>query len=305
MSIVIVKPLSLGPTESRLGYEKEGYTRVPGTTFNFHATNDRQGRPKHGLSYLVDNPKYDKTEAELAKEQGKDYTDRDGKRIPEKITKREELESRCQYNLANDSEFWHEFKVRLTEGNNVFDTTIPEDDIRYHMCKASDLVANSEMEFRQGKCPNAVFVIVNDDEELSLKEKERDERIEALDLFSKLNPDQKRQLCRIIGMGVSNQTDKFVSVTLGEFAENNYKKFLSFAKKPKERIQVESLLQEAVEANVVRIKDKRYFRGNPEEGMELGFDFTTAADFLANPKNTDIRQSLANEVSAKKNKRVE
>ena len=138
--------------------------------------------------------------------------------------------------------------------------------------------------------------------EQEIKEKKNSLKVEASDIFKELSPADRRKFTKIIGRLVGDAKDSTVYNTLFEYMEENPKAFIELTKKPKDKINIEAEIRDALEVNALRRKDGRIFRvvGDDPNGKQIGFDIQDAVDFLSKAENQDIRVQLKAEIKAKK-----
>ncbi len=119
-----VQVRAIDKKESKLGLEKYGLTRSPGSGFYVEAlTNPQTGGRSTGLN---------ETEASA-------------------------LGKLLNVDLGPFSTFWDSFRIKLEDKTLILDTDSPIDQVRLSVLKQSKYVAPSESAWRTGKAPEAIF----------------------------------------------------------------------------------------------------------------------------------------------------
>lgn len=277
MAKVKIRPVVKGG--HRLGWEKYGFNRAPGTGYFIEALPDY----------------YTKIRATgLTKQEA------------------EELGKEINEDLSPHSKFWDGFAVKLEDEDQVFDTNIPMDRIKIAVLKASKLVANSETERMEGKYPEAKYVIYDSADETEIKSSRIANKLEATGYIASTTPTKRKWVATILfNEEFETQTDKFAKVQLMEFVEANSKNidtFNNLIRKSDDRIESEYLVHLGVIRNVLKYRGGRYLRGDEE----IGYDYERAVDWMTSPKNQDKRfqitaqlESLNPQKVTKEEKRAE
>lgn len=291
MSQVTVKPKELGSGAKRMNLEKHNMSRWPGTKDNIRVAGDSQIGFKVPMLDMIPNPWF-----------------KEGNGEPEQITKKAYYERRLggSVDLGLKSKFWEDFKVSLHDGVNYFNTEDPWKELSVEVLRASNRVANSPNEVN--KWPNAIYVIYDETEEVEKKAKKAEIQMEALEILKEMTPEYKRDVCRVLGKPVGNFKDGAITSVLFEFITTSPKgaeRFIQVNKQPKERVKVESLIQEALVVDALRNYGGKIVRVvDNAEGDVLGMSLEKAVDFLSQKKNVMIREMIEEEIKAKKGSKV-
>lgn len=213
------------------------------------------------------------------------------------------LESKTGFNLSPDyiqgkpHEFWNSpaALVKLEHKTNVFDTSKPLDEIKVKLMKASDLVANSMKEYEEGKFPNAIFVIFDEQEELEIKASKASIRRKVVLESSKLTKVRKAEIVQIVlGISVRNQSEDFIDLKLDEAVEKDgADKVLSLIQRDKARTSLHAFVLEAIHKNVLR-KDgpSVYYMDD-----QVGYDVESAVDYFQDPKNQTLKAQILEKIN--------
>lgn len=202
-----------------------------------------------------------------------------------------------EYIKGKPHPFYHlgEGRVRLNHGNNIFDTSIPINEIKVKMLKAHDLVANSMKEYEEGKYPEALFVIFDEQEELELKASKAALKRKVVLETTKLTKSRKAEIVQILeGVSVRNQTEDYVDLKLDEAIENHgAEKVLNMIQRDKARTTLHALVLEGIHKGVLR-KDGPgvYYMDD-----QLGFDIESTVDFFADSKNQTMKAQIMEKIN--------
>lgn len=216
---------------------------------------------------------------------------------------RERLEKRTGYNLSPDykvgtpHEFWNSQAalIKLDYKTNVFNTDKPLDEIKIKVLKASDLVANSQKEFEEGKFPEAMFVIYDEVEDTEIKASKAAMKRKVIIESAKLTKIRKAEIVQIIkGISVRNQSDDYVDLKLDDaIDEAGPERVLTLIQRDKAKTSLHALILEALYKNILR-KDGTaiYYMDD-----QLGFDIESAIEYFTDPKNQTLKAQILEKIS--------
>lgn len=202
-----------------------------------------------------------------------------------------------EYKLGTPHVFWNSSAalVKLAFKTNIFNTDIPLDEIKVKILKASDLVANSQKDYDDGKCPSALFVIFDEQEDTDLRASKASVKRKVVIEASKLTKLRKAEIVQILtGISVREQSEDFVDLKLDDAIDNEgADKVLTLIQRDKTRVSLHSLVLEALYKNILR-KDGTaiYFMDD-----QLGFDIESAIDYFINPKNQTLKAQILEKLS--------
>lgn len=216
---------------------------------------------------------------------------------------RADLEKRTGYNLSPDytpgkpHEFWNSpaAAVKLEFKTNIFQTDKPLDQIKVKVLRASDLVANSQKEYEEGKFPEAIFVIFDQQEDTDIRASKAAVKRKVVIESAKLTKIRKAEIVQILSeVSVRNQTDDFVDLKLDDaIDEYGPEKVLLLMQRDKVKTSLHSLILEALYKNVLR-KDGTavYYMDD-----QLGFDVESAIEYFMDPKNQTLKAQILEKLS--------
>jgi len=216
---------------------------------------------------------------------------------------RERLQKATGYNLSPDymvgkpHEFWNSpaAQVKLEYKTNIFNTSIAQDEIKVKLMKASDLVANSMKEYEEGKFPNALYVIYDEQEEIELKASKASVKRKVILESSKLTKTRKAEIVQIIlGISVRNQSDDYVDLKLDDAVEQaGAEKVLNLIQRDKTRTSIHALVLEGIYKNVLRKEGTAVYYMDDQ----IGFDVESAVDYFIDPKNQAMKAQILEKIN--------
>lgn len=211
---------------------------------------------------------------------------------------RERLEKETGYNLSDDynpnkpHEFWSSPAafVKLAHSTNIFDMKNPLNEIKVKMMKASDLVANSQKEYDEGKFPLAQFVIYDEREEVEVKASKAAIKRKVVIEADKLTQTRKADIIQILlGLNVRNQSEDYVNLKLDEAIDKEGpERVLTLIQRDKTRMSLHATVLEAIHKNVLRKEGAAVYYMDDQ----LGFDLESAIDNLEDKKNQALKAQI-------------
>lgn len=185
--------------------------------------------------------------------------------------------------------------VKLENKTNVFDTKIPLNEIKVKLMKASDLVANSQKEYDEGKFPQALFVIFDETEDLEIRASKAAMKRKVIIEASKLPKSRKAEIIQILmGVSVRSQSEDFVDLKLDDcINEFGASKVLRLMQRDKKRTNLHALILEGIYKNVLRKEGTSIYYFDDQ----IGFDVESAIDHLDDPKNQAFKAQIIEKLS--------
>jgi len=209
--------------------------------------------------------------------------------------------------------FYQDFKVSLGDMTNIIDTNNPHDELAYYMLKNSKYVASSELEWKTGKKPYALYYIADEKEEQEkTAQKARVKaKATALVVSDEMTPEMLRKFVKYI-----KSTDKDCKFPQGNLAGNqpfmilnDYVKDLNGAKNileahalldsvpGRERFEAVVLLQQLLESYIVSNRQETYTWNSTK--ITLGNRKEDVIKFIMNPEKAQEVHDLKKELEAK------
>ena len=197
-----------------------------------------------------------------------------------------------------ENNFWKNYMVRLTKGDNYLDLSNPEDYIKYKVLLANkDFIAGSLTELQEKPRATYQFVIISENEETKEANKQLSASMEAYMLLGKLQ-DEKDLLKYIAetidGRPISAKAKlDFITGAIQKIIQANPKTFISVANDP--ALHTKVLIQQSIEGGLIRRRgDYLYLAADNTPLCEVNEDPTLsmAAKFLNAPKHQEIKFTL-------------
>ena len=294
------------------GLSQKGFTRIPGTGVFKYPYKELDGKYRTGLdpdaAYIrrIQDP----TEKELEIERVKAL--------------RAKLENEIgDIDLGPRSSFWnyglststddqtHVQPVKLLDGDNYFDLSIPFQEIAFSWLRVHPTIASSHQAWERGEYPaETQFYVVDDEIENAVIYKKKQLINKAIVKFDSMTPEKKRKVARLLGLPVTedtkeevvyNQVDNTLKQT--EFKNGKYsglnpvEVFNRFADMKEDLLHIQDLIKQAIAHSVYRIKGN----GKIYEGeFEIAKDEQDLIKFLADDYNQDELLVLEGKLKTKK-----
>ena len=209
--------------------------------------------------------------------------------------------------------FFQDFKVALGDMTNILDTNNPHDELAYYVLKNSKFVAESELDWKTGKKPYALYYIADEKEEQEkTAQKARVKaKATALVVSDEMTPEMLRKFVKYI-----KSTDKDCKFPQGNLAGNqpfmilnDYVKDLNGAKNMleahalldsapgRERFEAVVLLQQLLESYIVSNRQETYTWNSTK--ITLGNRKEDVIKFIMNPEKAQEVHDLKKELEAK------
>ena len=294
------------------GLSQKGFTRIPGTGVFKYPYKELDGKYRTGLdpdaAYIrrIQDP----TEKELEIERVKAL--------------RAKLENEIgDIDLGPRSSFWnyglststddqtHVQPVKLLDGDNYFDLSIPFQEIAFSWLRVHPTIASSHQAWERGEYPaETQFYVVDDEIENAVIYKKKQLINKAIVKFDSMTPEKKRKVARLLGLPVTedtkeevvyNQVDNTLKQT--EFKNGKYsglnpvEVFNRFADMKEDLLHIQDLIKQAVAHSVYRVKPN----GKVYEGeFEIAKDEQELIKFIADDDNQDELLILEGKLKTKK-----
>lgn len=179
---------------------------------------------------------------------------------------------------------------------NYFDMRRPIDEIHVKMLMASPLVANSQSDWDEGKCPQAQFVIYDSREEVEKKAEKSKKRTQIYNLWSKMDTTTKKQVVQILlNQSMKNQSDDYIDSKMEDImSTQGFDKVLEVFSQSKADNYMHSLIIDAVDKNIMQLRGGVYYYMDEAMG---GIHDTMR--FLQDVKNNAIKGQIIDKLNLK------
>jgi hypothetical protein len=216
---------------------------------------------------------------------------------------RTRLEEATGFNLSPDyvqgkaHEFWNSTaaQIKLEHKTNIFKVDRPLDEIKVKVLKASDLVANSQKEWEEGKFPHALFVIFDEEEDMELRASKGALKRKVIIESSKLTASRKAEIVQILsGVSVRKQTPEWIDLKLDEEIEQKgAERVLVVMERDKKRTSLHAMALEALQKNVLRKEGSAIYYMDDQ----IGFDLEATLDYFADKKNQPLKAQILEKIN--------
>lgn len=294
------------------GLAQKNLTRVPGTGVFKYPYKELDGKYRTGL---------DPTASYIKRIQDPLERELEEKRVTE-------LRDRLQVALGDvdlgpRSSFWnyalststedvmHVQPVKLMDGDNYFDATIPFQELAFAWLRVHPTIASSYQAWERGDYPADVQFYVADDEiENTVMYKKKQLINKAIIKFESMTPDKKKKVARLLGLPVTDSTTEEVVYNLVDnvLKETEFKKgkyqglstvevFNRFADMKENLLHIRDLVKQAISHSVYRVKPN----GKIYEGeYEVASDEDELVKYLADEDNQEDLILLESKLKTKK-----
>lgn len=294
------------------GLANKGLTRIPGTGVFKFPYKEIDGKYRTGL---------DPTAAYIQRIQ--DPTERELE--IERVTKlKNDLENALgEIDLGPRASYWnyalaksssdsaHIQPVKLLDGDNYFDLSIPQQEIAFAWLRVHPTIASSHGAWERGEYPaDTQFYVADEEIENAVVFKKKQLINRAIVKFESMSIEKKRKVARLLGLPVSedtkeevvyNQIDTLLKKTefdKGKFAGMNpVEVFNRFADMKEDLLHIKDLVKQAIAHSVYRVKPN----GKVYEGeFEIALDEEELVKDLINEDNQDLLMTLEGKLKTKK-----
>ena len=184
--------------------------------------------------------------------------------------------------------------VKLPNYPVLFNTDNPLEFIRLKILKASPFVANSIRELDEGLFPSALFVIIDESEEVEAKASKIALKNKAFMEVAKLSKERKIQLILILrGKNLKGKSDDFVDVEMDNLLEKETQSLLSLLEKDKEDVALRALIVEALQKNVLQKKGAKYYYFD----AMLGSDIEDVIKYFKDVENQELKLRIMSQLN--------
>jgi hypothetical protein len=275
---------------------KHGISRIPGTGVFKFPYKELTGVYRTGL---------DPKAAYISRIQDKAAKDVE----IERVTKlRDKLQEALGVDLGPKSPFWDHSKslssedqshvqpVKLMDGDNLFDLSIPYKELAFSWLRVHPTVASSFQAWERGDYPaDTQFYVADDEVENAIAFNKKKAINKAIIAFDAMTPDKKKKIARQLGLPVEDNTKEEIVYNLvddlfkkSEFKSGTYQGlspvevFDRFSNMKEDILHAKDLIKQAITHSIYRMKPN----GKIYEGeAEIAKDEADLVKFLVNEDN--------------------
>ena len=216
------------------------------------------------------------------------------------------------YGLSTStSDSLHVQPVKLLDGDNFFDLTIPFQELAFSWLRVHPTIASSYQAWERGEYPaETQFYVADDEIENAVLFKKKQMINKAIVKFDSMTPERKRKVARLLGLPVTDDTKEEAVYNLvdnvlkqTEFKNGKYQGlnpvevFTRFADMKDNLLHIKDLVKQAITHSVYRAKPN----GKIYEGeFEIAKDEDDLIKQLADDDNQDLLLTLEGKLKTKK-----
>lgn len=294
------------------GLALKGLTRIPGTGVFKYPYKELDGKYRTGLdpeaAYIrrISDPL--EREMEI-----------------ERVTKlKDKLQAALgDVDLSPRSSFWnyglststsdalHVQPVKLLDGDNFFDLSIPLQELAFSWLRVHPTIASSYQAWERGEYPaDTQFYVADEEIENAVLFKKKQLINKAIVKFDSMTPERKRKVARLLGLPVTDDTKEEAVYNLvdnvlkqTEFKNGKYQGlnpvevFTRFADMKDNLLHIKDLVKQAITHSIYRVRPN----GKVYEGeFEVAKDEDDLIKLLSDDDNQDLLLTLEGKLKSKK-----
>ena len=294
------------------GLSMKGLTRIPGTGVFKYPYKELDGQYRTGLdpnaSYIrrISDPLEREMEVERV------------------TALKEKLENALgSIDLGPRSKFWnyglstspddtmHVQAVKLLDGDNIFDLSIPLQELAFAWLRVHPTIASSYQAWERGEYPaETQFYVADEDIENAVMFKKKQLINKAITKFENMTPEKRKKVARLLGLPVTDESKEEAVYNLvdnmlkqTEFKNGKYQGlspvevFNRFADMKENLLHIKDVVKQAITHSIYRIKaGGRIFEGE----FEVAKDEDDLIKHLADEDNQEDLITLEQKLKAKK-----
>lgn len=198
--------------------------------------------------------------------------------------------------FRTEKNFWENKHVRLTKGDNHFDLSTPMGYINYKILLSNpDQIAPSLQVQKDRPKITHQYVLVNEQDEIKMANKDMSESQEAWMNFGKISDsfDTMKYVVEIVNGKVLSSDSKieFIRAELNKIIKSNPKLLNDIVSDP--HLDAKVLITKAVTAGVLKRRGDLYYDGaSPLSNGEDEPTLSVAAKYINHPKNQTVKLSI-------------
>jgi hypothetical protein len=199
----------------------------------------------------------------------------------------------------------------LLDGDNVFDLTIPLQELAFSWLRVHPTIASSYLAWERGEYPaETQFYVADEEIENAVMYKKKQLINRAIVKFEDMTPEKKKKVARLLGLPVTDDTKEEAVYNLvdnvlkqTEFKNGKYQGlnpvevFNRFADMKENLLHVKDLVKQAVAHSIYRVKNS----GKVYEGeYEVAKDEDELVKYLIDEDNQEDLITLEQKLKTKK-----
>ena len=212
---------------------------------------------------------------------------------------------------TSTSDTLHVQPVKLLDGDNFFDLSIPFQELAFSWLRVHPTIASSYQAWERGEFPaDTQFYVADEDIENAVMFKKKQLINKAIVKFDTMTPERKRKVARLLGLPVTDDTKEEAVYNLvdnvlkqTEFKNGKYQGlnpvevFTRFADMKDNLLHIKDLVKQALTHSIYRARPN----GKIYEGeFEVAKDEDDLIKLLADDDNQDLLLTLEGKLKSKK-----
>ena len=212
---------------------------------------------------------------------------------------------------TSSSDALHVQPVKLLDGDNFFDLSIPFQELAFSWLRVHPTIASSYQAWERGEFPaDTQFYVADEDIENAVMFKKKQLINKAIVKFDNMTPERKRKVARLLGLPVTDDTKEEAVYNLvdnvlkqTEFKNGKYQGlnpvevFTRFADMKDNLLHIKDLVKQALTHSIYRARPN----GKIYEGeFEVAKDEDDLIKLLADDDNQDLLLTLEGKLKSKK-----
>lgn len=180
------------------------------------------------------------------------------------------------------SPFWTMFSVRIGEGDEKFDSSIPEHRLKIEFLKAQPQVAFGVNAIKA----KSEYVLFTREEEAVKANQVKKAKREAYALFEKLTLQDRVEIIEMLGIKASGLTADIIEDKLSDFIEENPPKFIIMVEDPSRKYK--TFVRQALDKGILSLDGGAVMYNE----IVLGYDIDSAAIKLFSEDQAKTREAI-------------
>ena len=192
--------------------------------------------------------------------------------------------------VQKPGEFWLKYSVKIGQGDERFDMSIPDDRLKIEFLKAQPQVAFGVKNIKA----KSEYVLFTKEEEAKKSNEAKKGKREAYKLFDELTLQDKKEILETTGIKAAGLSSDLIDDKLSDFVEEYPAKFIALAKDPSRKDK--TFVRECLDKGILSLEGGAVMYNE----LVLGYDVESAASKLFSDEEAKTRKAI--EMQLKGNK---
>ena len=194
--------------------------------------------------------------------------------------------------IMKPSDFWLNFAIRIGDGDEKFDMSIPENKLKVAFLRAQPQVADGVKDIRA----KSEYVLFTREEEAANSNKEKKIKRKAFSLFEQLTLEDMANILELVGIKASNLTKDVVEDKLSDYMEEYPQKFVAIIEDPTRKNK--TFIRKCLDKGVLTLDGGTILFNE----VVLGYDIDSAASRLFDKDNGKTLEAIKLQMGITKEK---